>query len=30
MTRSGIEQGVPPNMTRAIADLVVTKKVLCG
>jgi len=30
MTRSGIEQGVPPQMTRAIADLVVTKKVLCG
>jgi len=30
MTRSGIEQGVPPQMTRAIADLVVAKKALCG
>ena len=30
MTRAGIEQGVPPQMTRAIADLVVAKKALCG
>lgn len=30
MTKKGIEQGIPPQMTRAIADLVIDKKPVCG